>query len=144
MIYEQCTVTRLDDAIEWESYVGGSHNRTLDGLRRYIESKRVGDMPARDMGFRWCGYARVQNVRYTEDGLLDMETLWNTHQASNLFEDAGFVYLLRKSRPLTGGQKVAIGAGLTGVAFVGLLALNELFKQPSPITQVPARSGGIG
>jgi hypothetical protein len=138
MQFERLTVSALAELVVWKSYCGGSHVGSLDDLRRYIESKRIGGITQAGDLFDWCGFAPVPNVRYTEDRLLETDTLWNTHRVSNLFDRPGYVYVLRESKPMATTEKalvtasVAAGAVVLGFLIRGALKPKALPAPPPP------------
>lgn len=129
MEYEQCTVARLRAVIEDTSYAGGSNLASFDDLYRYIEGKRLEETRVVDL-FEWCGWAPVRNARRAENGLLEIETIWNQHRASNVDDGSGYVYVLRKRRPWTTAEKVVATASIAGIMIIGAMAMNEALKPP--------------
>jgi hypothetical protein len=139
MQYEQVTVGRLIKLVVADSYVGGTTSTWVDDLEDYIEHKRlIGDVRAVDE-FEWCGYVRVPNVQYTEDGLLEVGTNWNRQKRSGLAPVSGIVYLLRRSRPMTAAGRTIVTATVVGglAAIIGGIVAFGSKPPPPPAPQPP-------
>lgn len=138
MDFERRTITELLGLVAWESYVGGSNRRTFDGFYSYVTTKRMFEGSRAIDVFGWCGYARVPNVMHSEDKLLDVcDTRWNWHTTSNCDEDAGWIYVLRRSRPMTTTGKVIVGATVAGLILgTGKLVWDALTPKP-PVAPPP-------
>ncbi len=144
MQLQECTVSELVKLVVWDSYVGGSHQGSLE---RYLDGKTLRRTGERALDvFGWGAWARVRNVEFTEDKLLatpwrtsrQRPTWWNRHWLSSCYQDAGYVYVLRRSRPMTAAGKWIVGG--TGVAIVGglsYLAYETWFKPKPLVAQQP-------
>jgi hypothetical protein len=141
MNLEHCTVSELVDRVVPDSYPGGTNRRTFDDFYSYVTTKKLFEGSRAIDVFGWCGYARVPNVMHSEDKLLDVcDTRWNWHKTSNCHEAAGWIYVLRRSRPMTTTGKVFVVATVAGLVIGGGKLLWDALTPKPPVAPPPASS----
>lgn len=86
----------LQVLVEGKSYVGGSSSSSDQEFRHYINSKGAGDFGTCSFdGNNTCYYARVDDIKISENILLSKGPSCNISRSSNLNNKPGYVYVVK-------------------------------------------------